>query len=344
MNLDRIIELFMRKNGYLNNRNIKGIILYGSAAKEFNNDLESIDILVIKENGKDFKGLSYVGVTKVQYFERSFSSLVNEIENIDINSDRTLYSILKTGKVIENKNETIDDLKKEIEGKLDVEPKRKIMYNRLNKISQLLVSFNENKDNILGKYIYYNLIDEIRKYYHERNGFSEIPSHKVKVLYTNESEAESYCLLLPPMDFRNLYLRLLNNYNEDDFNKFLEETLTNNLAGVFDTRTKVDYGEDYIKYEVTVIEDIFNKCINSCSDRDEDFLSIYYLMVERLRELYVSLNKIDNFPCDLNVLDTRLFYKIKAAIEEPNIKNLHILFLQIIGSLKINLKNYKVKC
>lgn len=334
----------MRNNSYKNNKNIIGIILYGSATNRLNNNPADIDILVIKEKGEDYKGCNYIEKMRVEFFEKTLSSLIDEIDNLDVNLDRTLYSIFKTGVIIVNKNGTIDYLKDLIESKDEPLNRRKVIFKRLNTISHLLNIFKENKDNNLNEYIYYNLLDEIRKYYHERYGFSKISSHKVNRLYTNQEEAKRYCLFLPQESFRNLYIELINGYNEEKFNELLEITMINDFNEYDYELSGWRYSRSEIRYEVTIIDNILGKCINLYEEKDESFLSVYYLVLERIRRLYTGINAIDNIPCDLNNLDLMFLENFKKALDDPNPKELHRLFLKVIKGIKIDLRNYKIKC
>ena len=58
--MNRIIEKFLKEKGYRERKDILGIILYGSSAYHTSTRFSDIDLLIITENDKNYKGLTYI--------------------------------------------------------------------------------------------------------------------------------------------------------------------------------------------------------------------------------------------------------------------------------------------
>lgn len=100
----------------------------------------------------------------------------------------------------------------------------KIQKGRLEKINYLLSLLRQHENSWLESFIYYNTLEEIRKVYHEKKGYSQIRFYKLYRNYTHVDEAENiYKLKLPPKTFRDKYLQMLRNPHSLKIEEFMKE-------------------------------------------------------------------------------------------------------------------------
>ena len=285
-----IIYKFLDEQDYLNRKEILGIIFYGSSNYKTDTKDSDIDLLIITNDENNYKGVTYVDNKKIEYFEKNVYDLAQKIEELPSNFDRSLESIFTNGKVIYDKHKTIENLKDLVLENNEYPRKKKQNKFYSTSFSELKKTFfSTDKTSPYFNYIYYNFLEEIRKEYHIQNGYSKLPVNKIKKLYENSDYSEKYyCVKLPDVEFRNLYISLLEKYKEDEFNVLLgklkrKQTIKNN----FNAR------KNNVKYSSTIIYSLIEKIIVKDTN-EKDYLSLYYIALEKIRNLYCNINKLDN--------------------------------------------------
>ena len=281
-----IIYKFLDEQDYLNRKEILGIIFYGSSNYKTDTKYSDIDLLIITNDENNYKGVTYVDNKKIEYFEKNVYDLAQKIEELPSNFDRSLESIFTNGKVIYDKHKTIENLKDLVLENNEYPRKKKQNKFYSTSFSELKKTFfSTDKTSPYFNYIYYNFLEEIRKEYHIQNGYSKLPVNKIKKLYENSDYSEKYyCVKLPDIEFRNLYISLLEKYKEDEFNVLLgklkrKQTIKNN----FNAR------KNNVKYSSTIIYSLIEKIIVKDTN-EKDYLSLYYIALEKIRNLYKSAN------------------------------------------------------
>ena len=268
-----IIYKFLDEQDYLNRKEILGIIFYGSSNYKTDTKDSDIDLLIITNDENNYKGVTYVDNKKIEYFEKNVYDLAQKIEELPSNFDRSLESIFTNGKVIYDKHKTIENLKDLVLENNEYPRKKKQNKFYSTSFSELKKTFfSTDKTSPYFNYIYYNFLEEIRKEYHIQNGYSKLPVNKIKKLYENSDYSEKYyCVKLPDIEFRNLYISLLEKYKEDEFNVLLgklkrKQTIKNN----FNAR------KNNVKYSNTIIYSLIEKIIVKDTN-EKDYLSLYYI-------------------------------------------------------------------
>ena len=221
--MNNIVETFLNEKGYRERKDILGIILYGSSIYHTATHFSDIDLLIITENDKNYKGLTYIENQKIEYFERNIYDILQKIETLDESLDRSLISIFTNGKTLFSKYNTVENITEDIlcHDENVIKKKRTTHSAKFTEFYNLLQK--TSKDSPLFNYFYYNLLEEIRKEYHREKGFSKLPATKILELYSNEEYATKYyCVILPSREFRNIYLTLLTDgYEEETFTSLL---------------------------------------------------------------------------------------------------------------------------
>lgn len=333
-----IIYKFLDEQDYLNRKEILGIIFYGSSNYKTDTKDSDIDLLIITNDENNYKGVTYVDNKKIEYFEKNVYDLAQKIEELPSNFDRSLESIFTNGKVIYDKHKTIENLKDLVLENNEYPRKKKQNKFYSTSFSELKKTFfSTDKTTPYFNYIYYNFLEEIRKEYHIQNGYSKLPVNKIKKLYENSDYSEKYyCVKLPDIEFRNLYISLLEKYKEDEFNVILgklkrKQTIENN----FNVR------KNNVKYSSTIIHSLIEKIIVKDTN-EKDYLSLYYIALEKIRNLYCNINKLDNSLDNIYEYDSSFFEIFNDCVSNPSKENITLLFNYLSSKIDIDYKKYKI--
>lgn len=333
-----IIYKFLDEQDYLNRKEILGIIFYGSSNYKTDTKDSDIDLLIITNDENNYKGVTYVDNKKIEYFEKNVYDLAKKIEELPSNFDRSLESIFTNGKVIYDKHKTIENLKDLVLENNEYPRKKKQNKFYSTSFSELKKTFfSTDKTSPYFNYIYYNFLEEIRKEYHIQNGYSKLPINKIKKLYENSDYSEKYyCVKLPDIEFRNLYISLLEKYKEDEFNVLLgklkiKQTIKNN----FNVR------KNNVKYSSTIIHSLIEKIIVKDTN-EKDYLSLYYIALEKIRNLYCNINKLDNSLDNIYEYDSSFFEIFNDCVSNPSKENITLLFNYLSPKIDIDYKKYKI--
>ena len=333
-----IIYKFLDEQDYLNRKEILWIIFYGSSNYKTDTKDSDIDLLIITNDENNYKGVTYVDNKKIEYFEKNVYDLAQKIEELPSNFDRSLESIFTNGKVIYDKHKTIENLKDLVLENNEYPRKKKQNKFYSTSFSELKKTFfSTDKTSPYFNYIYYNFLEEIRKEYHIQNGYSKLPVNKIKKLYENSDYSEKYyCVKLPDIEFRNLYISLLEKYKEDEFNVLLgklkrKQTIKNN----FNAR------KNNVKYSSTIIYSLIEKIIVKDTN-EKDYLSLYYIALEKIRNLYCNINKLDNSLDNIYEYDSSFFEIFNDCVSNPSKENITLLFNYLSSKIDLDYTKYKI--
>lgn len=329
-------------NKYNTKDNILGIIFYGSSKYKTNTIQSDIDLLFITDGDKNYKGTTYIDGKRVEYFEKNIYYLIEKLEELQFSFDRSLVSIFKNGEVIYSNNGVVEYLKEEILSSKEYFPqKRKYKMNDKSSIGLFEYINSIQLNDSFFEYIYYNLLEFVRKKYHEENGFSKIPSMKISKLYSNPMYAkEIYCVTLPDQRFRDLYLDLMiNGYQEDKL-----DFICSLICVRFNDSKVKNYSRVELKYLSTIINNMVDKTVYYLKQDEDCALSCYYITLDKIRRLYCYMNRISPdfnlFDEDYDIKFIELFNLcINDDMREQNLKE---LFDYVVQSLDMDYNNYKI--
>lgn len=216
---EAILE-FIKKHKYFRNKNLLGIVLYGSYLTGYNNEKSDIDLhIIMNDNHKKIvRGTETINGFKIEYFEKPISDLYLSADNDFLMHGNALLAIIGHGKILMDKYGEIKKLQDYIL-KVYSEPLKKlsgddakeaavIIENRISKLGLLAkekrIDFNHQ---------YHLLIEKIRKFYSRVSGCADIPPIKAYKIYTDSEYRESFCKSnIPDQEFLDLYFKAIN-YN-----------------------------------------------------------------------------------------------------------------------------------
>jgi|GEM_PF-6827335 len=338
--MNRIIEKFLKEKGYRERKDILGIILYGSSTYHTATNFSDMDLLIITENDKNYKGLTYIEDKKIEYFERNIYDILQKVETLDKSLDRSLISIFTNGEILFSKYNTVENITEDIRchNKKGTKKKRTTHSTKFTEFYNLLQK--TSKDSPLFNYFYYNLLEEIRKEYHRENGYSKLPTTKILELYSNEEYATKYyCVTLPPREFRDMYLALLTEgYEEEKF-----KCLLMNLSPKENQEpTPYQKSRTEIKYQSTVVNTSLDKYVAHKQEGQKDSTSIYYLTLEKIRCLYCDIQGLNSYDIINNEYEEEFQTRFFQCLTTPKEEQMKELFQYVTEPLNMNYREYKV--
>ncbi len=328
--IDQIIDEFIGKQGYKNNPHVLGIIVCGSCLTDLYNEKSDIDINIVFDDSnidRMTRGNDIIRNRRIEFFERPISEYKLIIENGYSNQSNAMLSIIGLGKVWYKNSEDIDELQ---------EYAKKTFANGMPKIrktnAQRKITDIEEKMKdleVLAKTdgIYFNqlfslVLEEITSLYHRMLGYTLIETAKRPKCYTDEKYRKKYVIDKLPEEFTKQYLDITSANISNSLKKDPERTniekyflLTDLFAYVKTSIPEEDNQETIEKPEtfkfrpsplsyqkarekMSIIDNKIEKLEEFANKDDPYFDFYYYLVTERLFNLYHERNGIYNIPAD----------------------------------------------
>lgn len=86
-----IIDKFINKRGYPENKHILGGLFHGSFLTGHNDLNSDIDLLIVTDYPQDYRGVLYIDNQKIEYFEKNIYNIYEQIES---HEDSNVASLL----------------------------------------------------------------------------------------------------------------------------------------------------------------------------------------------------------------------------------------------------------
>ncbi len=287
MSLDELIEKFLEKTGFLNDKKVQAIVVYGSRVRGNSKASSDLDVLVITDYRRNYKcGMKIENVT-VDYNVFSIDDLFDIAYDKRLSNNAYFESILNSGKVIKN-NGILEELNAYLDELKMIKPrKKKLSLEVIAEIKELYDNFVVTKS----KYWYFNLLERLRMAYNYLYNCSYLSMVKVYNIFSNSDYyQDAYKIKLPDEKFISLFLE---GVTTTDFD------LQMNIINFIIVQLKIDITSDvdYVDDELDFVND----------DDIKNELLIIYNKVEKIIELLrenhpyadyaynVLLNHIDSF-------------------------------------------------
>lgn len=230
MEIEEIIHNFLDEYGYTNDKNLEGVILYGSYQTKTNKKDSDVDLIIIYNSKiemdtmkeyKQYKNYNF------ENYERTLKNLYDRVDRDFINYEDTMLSAVGYGEIIEDKNGKIKELQEYILQKykngLPKLNKQDVIYGA----KSIHKSIKYLKEMELEKSPYYSTfyaitLDKIRDYYNKKNGYSNMSTSKVYRLYTDEVMQTVQHKFMPEKYFTDSYLDCINTNEFEEINKLFK--------------------------------------------------------------------------------------------------------------------------
>ncbi len=197
--------------------------VYGSQIQNIATESSDLDVLLITGNGNSYRGCSIIDGVEVEYFIKSFITIMNEIETNHKRNNPFYTSLFRNCEVLMDQNEIVlylQNMQQMTENQPLILPKKQ-------DTSTICYYQSKWEEDPFFEHNYYVLLECIRQYYHQKKGYSQIPFKNVLDLYQNQQMAEYYCVNLPDSAFKNFFLECTNeNSSKEEKKRYLEQMLT----------------------------------------------------------------------------------------------------------------------
>lgn len=341
MSRNKIIEKFLREYTFQNESNILGVLFYGSTRYHTNYSNSDIDLLIVSDSVNNYKGVTYMDDVKVEYFENNIYSLLEKVDGLETSPNRYLTSIFTNGEILFSKDQTLEYLKEEVLSRgTTFKKKRKTSHPLFNEWYTILNTLSEK--NSFFEYVYHNLLENIRKSYHEEKGYALIPLMKGYELYRNRDYAKKfYCVNLPSERFTNLYLESITKECSKERLEKLSKELNHDDSS-YQSYYPL-YQKRELEYKSTIVDNCVSKSVTFLQSDHPAKYHYYWIALDSVRALYCNRNRIDDsisqFGCYYEEEFLSLFYNCLNTRKEASLQE---LFQFVTKPLKIDYRKYKV--
>ena len=223
MTVHEIIQEFTKKNKYLQDEHVLGILFYGSYKYGLNNQNSDIDLHIIYDDSNPnhlIRGNTFINGTRIEYFEKTIDEIYNEVEDGYANQDNATESIIGKSEIIYEKDNSMQDLQAHVLDKFknglphltenEAKEQVSIINNRMEKLKKYA-----EEDSYFFEHLYHLTIEKIRRFYHNLNGMPRIETYKGFKLYKDKKYQEMFSIHhVPDREFLEMYFELIQSHGE----------------------------------------------------------------------------------------------------------------------------------
>ena len=225
MTVHEIIQEFIKKNKYLQDEHVLGILFYGSYKYGLNNQNSDIDLHIIYDDSNPkhlIRGNTFINGTRIEYFEKTIDEIYNEVEDGYANQDNATESIIGKSEIIYEKDNSMQDLQAHVLDKFknglphltenEAKEQVSIINNRIEKLKKYA-----EEDSYFFEHLYHLTIEKIRRFYHNLNGMPRIETYKGFKLYKDKKYQEMFSIHhIPDREFLEMYFELIQSHGESN--------------------------------------------------------------------------------------------------------------------------------
>ena len=229
MTVHEIIEEFIKKNKYLQDEHVLGILFYGSYQYGLNNQNSDIDLHIIYDDSNPkhlIRGNTFINGTRIEYFEKTIDEIYNEVEDGYANQDNATESIIGKSEIIYEKDNSMQNLQAYVLDKFknglphltenEAKEQVSIINNRMEKLKKYA-----EEDSYFFEHLYHLTIEKIRRFYHNLNGMPRIETYKGFKLYQDKKYQEMFSIHhIPDRKFLEMYFELIQSQGDSKTEMF----------------------------------------------------------------------------------------------------------------------------
>ena len=342
---EKIVSTF--KNS-LGGEDISTILVYGSQATGLFNSNSDIDVIVITNGKNELLGKTTIDGKTIEYHVIPMEDVYSlSVEEIVMSSNRSWCSILNNCDIIYETEDTIflRDLIDKIKPYFSKKSKKR--NSRASKSSKMIAlewyyyykDHSTNPNNLFSTFIYYNLIDAIRRFDFDFNNFDNIPVFKLFRIMSNPEQRDNYCIDRFPNDEYMSKLQTAMD-TEDIDSLFIRKFFESNLVKDDFMQEKVK--KQNINYQLIVIGNAIERVKQA---RDTSYyLYYYYILLEKIRYLYTQINGMISSISEYDFCEPTTFNAaFIGCLKKLNIESLEELFGVLREGYDIDLNNYCIR-
>ena len=229
MTVHETIQEFIKKNNYIQDEHVLGVLFYGSYKYGLNNHNSDIDLHIIYDDSNPkhlIRGNAFINGTRIEYFEKTINEIYTEVEDGYSTQDNATESIIGKSDIIYEKDSSMQDLQSYVLEKFkngvphltenEAKEQVSIINNRMEKLKKYA-----EEDSYFFEHLYHLTIEKIRRFYHNLNGMPRIETYKGFKLYKDKKYQEMFSIHhIPDKKFLDMYFELIQSSKESKIMMF----------------------------------------------------------------------------------------------------------------------------
>lgn len=221
MDINKLISQFLEETRLLEDEQTLAVIAYGSRIKQTNRATSDLDIAIFSSRIGNYKKGMVIDGIKIDCNIFSIDDLFSLAYQKRLVNNRYFDSILKTGIILKNQDETVEMFKQYLEEMADIKIKKKQVSKKfIHELTELYLQFQVTQNSIW----YYVLLEKIRMCYHYKNNCSYLSMVKVYAIYKGYYSEEDI-FQLPSSSFVNTFLLSVETDKLEERFQLLDELL-----------------------------------------------------------------------------------------------------------------------
>ena len=330
MTVHEIIQEFIKKNNYLQNEHVLGILFYGSYKYGLNNQNSDIDLHIIYDDSNPnhlIRGNAFINGTRIEYFEKTINEIYNEVEDGYANQDNATESIIGKSEIIYEKDNSMQDLQAHVLDKFknglphltenEAKEQVSIINNRMEKLKKYA-----EEDSYFFEHLYHLTIEKIRRFYHNLNGMPRIETYKGFKLYQDKKYQEMFSIHhIPDRKFLEMYFELIQSQGDSKTEMFEK------LKEFYDySKRTVEFDEHNYRIPIKSKNEGLNISVNKDANLDD-------IEIEHIQIPDTTLNAITKFMEEMGYISDEHFLgaivygsSLTGFDTETSDIDLHIIF------------------
>ena len=330
MTVHEIIQEFIKKDNYLQNEHVLGILFYGSYKYGLNNQNSDIDLHIIYDDSNPnhlIRGNAFINGTRIEYFEKTINEIYNEVEDGYANQDNAAESIIGKSEIIYEKDNSMQDLQAHVLDKFknglphltenEAKEQVSIINNRMEKLKKYA-----EEDSYFFEHLYHLTIEKIRRFYHNLNGMPRIETYKGFKLYQDKKYQEMFSIHhIPDRKFLEMYFELIQSQGDSKTEMFEK------LKEFYDySKRTVEFDEHNYRIPIKSKNEGLNISVNKDANLDD-------IEIEHIQIPDTTLNAITKFMEEMGYISDEHFLgaivygsSLTGFDTETSDIDLHIIF------------------
>ena len=330
MTVHEIIQEFIKKNKYLQDEHVLGILFYGSYKYGLNNQNSDIDLHIIYDDSNPnhlIRGNAFINGTRIEYFEKTINEIYNEVEDGYANQDNVTESIIGKSEIIYEKDNSMQDLQAHVLDKFknglphltenEAKEQVSIINNRMEKLKKYA-----EEDSYFFEHLYHLTIEKIRRFYHNLNGMPRIETYKGFKLYQDKKYQEMFSIHhIPDRKFLEMYFELIQSQGDSKTEMFEK------LKEFYDySKRTVEFDEHNYRIPIKSKNEGLNISVNKDANLDD-------IEIEHIQIPDTTLNAITKFMEEMGYISDEHFLgaivygsSLTGFDTETSDIDLHIIF------------------
>lgn len=330
MTVHETIQEFIKKNNYLQDEHVLGILFYGSYKYGLNNQNSDIDLHIIYDDSNPnhlIRGNTFINGTRIEYFEKTIDEIYNEVEDGYATQDNATESIIGKSEIIYEKDNSMQDLQTYVLEKFkdglphltenEAKEQVSIINNRMEKLKKYA-----EEDSYFFEHLYHLTIEKIRRFYHNLNGMPRIETYKGFNLYRDKKYQEMFSIdYIPDKRFLEMYFELIQSQGDSKTEMFKR------LKEFYDySKRTVELDEHNYRIPIKSKNEGLNIRLNK--DADLDGIEIEHIQIPN-----TTLNAIKKFMEEMGYISDEHFLgaivygsSLTGFDTETSDIDLHIIF------------------